>query len=560
TYYLISTEASSTNGTIGWVKSSQINIHDHTGVDKETKVFTVKGEGQAYTKAWGGSKDRVYNLSNYKDQVFIVNKTERVGNNIWYRGKLNGEQVFIHESFVSEVKQTNTSKLGHLKSNAEIYKQLGDLNSKIDNTKYLNAVYYIKSQSTINGQEYYLISTQASSTDGTIGWVESSQINTHNHTGVDTESKTFFIDGKGQAYSKAWGGNKDFVYNLSNYKEQPFQINKTEKVGNNIWYRGVLNGRQVFIHESYLTEDRMVYENFNVTLNSALNTQMNQLQQTDKYRNSPAFIHQNYVNASNITTANVNVRAAANTSSHIYGILDRGSVVSILGSQNSFYQINYEAWRNPTRQDVLQYLNPSNNDIFQHLSLSDSVGVKASSINNLLMGKGILSGKGQAFIDGANQHQINEVYLISHALLETGNGGSALAQGVEVGTNGSGNPILVTSSNRSSLKNIQTVYNMFGIGAIDGDAHRAGAVHAYREGWNTPEKAITGGAKFIGDRYIHNSDNQDTLYKMRWNPANPGYHQYATDIGWAVKQVSTIKTMYEQLDNPVLRFKVPNYK
>ncbi|WP_147209953.1 N-acetylglucosaminidase, partial [Oceanobacillus sojae] len=336
-------------------------------------------------------------------------------------------------------------------------------------------------------------------------------------------------------------------------------VNKTERVGNNIWYRGTLNNRQVFIHESYLIDNRMVYEDFNVTLNEALNRQMNQLQQTDKYRNSPAFVHQNYV-TSNRTTANVNVRAAADTSSHVYGLLERGSIVNILSSQNNFYQISYQAWRNPTRQDVQQYLDPSNNDIFQHLSLSDSVGVNASSLNNILTGKGILSGKGQAFIDGGKQHQVNEVYLISHALLETGNGSSALAKGVEVGTNSSGNPVLATSSNRSSLNNIQTVYNMFGIGAFDGDAHRAGAVRAYREGWNTPEKAIIGGAKFIGSSYIHNSYNQDTLYKMRWNPANPGYPQYATDIGWATKQVGNIQNMYAQLDNPVLRFKIPRYK
>lgn len=559
-YYLISIQASSTKGTIGWVKSSQMNTRDHKGVNTQTKAFTVVGKGQAFSKAWGGNKNQVYNLSDYKDQVFAVNKTERVGNNTWYRGHLNGKQVFIHETYVNEVKQTSISKLGHLKSNAEIYKQLGDPNSQIDNAKYLNAVYYIKSQATINGQQYYLISTQASSTKGIIGWVKSSQMNIRDHKGVDTRSKTYFINGNGQAFSKAWGGSKDLVYDLSNYKDQPFQINKTERVGNNTWYRGTLNGKQVFIHEAYLTDNRMVYEDFNVTLNSALNIQMGQLQQTDKYVNSPAFVHQNYVDANNRTTARVNVRAAANTNSHIYGQLNSNSVVSILGSSNNFYQINYQTWRNPTRQDVLDYLDPSNNDIFQHLSLSDSVGVDASSLNNLLVGKGILAGKGQAFIDGAKQHQVNDVYLISHALLETGNGGSALAKGVQVGTNSAGNPVLVTSSNRGSLSDIQTVYNMFGIGAVDGDAHRAGAVRAYREGWNTPEKAITGGAKFIGDNYIHNQYNQDTLYKMRWNPANPGYPQYATDIGWAVKQVSTIKNMYEKLDNPVLRFKVPNYK
>src|SRR5699024_11256103 len=60
------------------------------------------------------------------------------------------------------------------------------------------------------------------------------------------------------------------------------------------------------------------------------------------------------------------------------------------------------------------------------------------------------------------------------------------------------------------------------------------------EGWFTPQDAIVGGAEFIGEKYI--SVGQDTLYKMRWNPANPATHQYATDAGWAVKQTGNIRS------------------
>ncbi|BAC14867.1 hypothetical conserved protein [Oceanobacillus iheyensis HTE831] len=280
-----------------------------------------------------------------------------------------------------------------------------------------------------------------------------------------------------------------------------------------------------------------------------------------RYRGQVLYVHSSLASKNTLvgkTTANVNVRSAKSSSSHKYGVIPKGTTVNIIEEGSTWHEISYQTWRNATEQDVLQYLDPDNNDIFQHLVLSESVGVSAASLNNVLSGKGILSGKGQSFISASHQHGVNEVYLISHALLETGHGTSDLATGIEVGKNSSGNPVLVTPSNRSSLTNIRTSYNMFGIGAVDSNAREGGAIRAYNEGWFSPEQAIIGGAKFIGERYIH--IGQDTLYKMRWNPANPATHQYATDIAWATKQVNNIQSIYDQLDNPMYKFDIPQYR
>src|SRR5699024_16565 len=140
-------------------------------------------------------------------------------------------------------------------------------------------------------------------------------------------------------------------------------------------------------------------------------------------------------------------------------------------------------------------------------------GATASQLNKMLQGKEKLNNQGQAFINGAKAAKINEAYLVSHALLETGNGKSKLAQGIDVGKNKSGKLVVVTTSNRKSLTNIKTVYNMFGIGAIDSNPENAGAIRAYEEGWDTPKKAIEGGAKWVGEGYIYNAYKQNTLYK-----------------------------------------------
>lgn len=201
-------------------------------------------------------------------------------------------------------------------------------------------------------------------------------------------------------------------------------------------------------------------------------------------------------------------------------------------------------WVNASREEVMQYLNPSNNDEgaakYQFLDLSAPAGVNKEDMAKYLSGKGILSGKADTYLEAAKKYNVSEVYLAAHSALETGNGTSVLAKGVVV--------------------NGVTVYNMYGIGAYDSDPIGGGAQYAYKMGWTTPEKAIEGGAKWISEQYINNpSYEQNTLYKMRWNPASPGQHQYATDVGWAVKQTSVIKKMYDSFPSASLRFDTPTY-
>ncbi|MEJ7545750.1 glucosaminidase domain-containing protein, partial [Staphylococcus hominis] len=61
-----------------------------------------------------------------------------------------------------------------------------------------------------------------------------------------------------------------------------------------------------------------------------------------------------------------------------------------------------------------------------------SQNISSADLDKLLVGKGILEGQGEAFSEAAKAYNINEVYLISHALLETGNGTSKLANGGDV--------------------------------------------------------------------------------------------------------------------------------
>lgn len=641
-YYLLSEKPSSVSGLVGWVKSQDLIVNDHMSVDKKNKLFYVTGVGSAYTKAWGDSKDIVYkDLAQYRHQKFHINLTEKVGNEIWYRGTLGGKTVWIQENNVSNITESSTSKLGKIKTSyAKIYPEIGVPSTAITTgTQYLDKVFYIKKQAKVGNDLYYLLSNSPSSTTGLVGWIRDGDVEVQNHASVDKKNKVLYISGIGSAYSKAWGGKKDVVYsNLSQYKNEVFNVHLTEKVGTALWYRGTLHGKTVWIQAANLAEQGIQYTEYNITLNSIVEKQMqtNPPPQTDLYRNQNGYIANSDVTISKggaITGSGVNLRSQPNTTSSILANVGNGTVIKILDTvtgqvvsgSTKWYKIEYNkktmyvhsslasanaitattnkktkvyanansgshvyltlnantkltlvkegttyhtisvgTWRNAMKSDVNYYLNPNNNDIYQHLILSKTAGLSAADLRAYLNGKGILSGRGQAFIDGAKQYNVNEIYLMFHALLETGNGGSTLANGVYVNKSGqlimdsNGHPILDAGKvPAGSVK----VYNMFGIGAIDSNPTVGGAKYAFQNGWTTPEKAIIGGAKWISVNYInHSTYKQDTLYKMKWNPAVPASHQYATDIGWAVKQAARLKELYKNYTNAASYFDIPRYK
>lgn len=154
-----------------------------------------------------------------------------------------------------------------------------------------------------------------------------------------------------------------------------------------------------------------------------------------------------------------------------------------LGDRNPKYgpQIGVKGKFVPVdRSTVLTYLNPlnyttvENAEFFQYMILTSHIGISEEIIAKALVGKVILAGKEKSFIEASKKFNVNEMYLVAHAIVETGHGKSPLAKGVS--------------------HNGKTVHNMYGIAAYDGAAESEGKKFAYLKGWDTPEKAIIGGA------------------------------------------------------------------
>ncbi|MFT9055285.1 MAG: glucosaminidase domain-containing protein, partial [Ethanoligenens sp.] len=185
---------------------------------------------------------------------------------------------------------------------------------------------------------------------------------------------------------------------------------------------------------------------------------------------------------------------------------------------------------------------------YEFISLYGLSGVTASDINTMLTNCGVLTGQGQAVVDAASTYNINPVYLAAHLRLESGNGTSKLAVGIQVAagtyTDSKGKTVTVSTTG--------TYYNLLGIHAYDGNAVPDGSQYAASQNWNSIQAAIVGGAAWVSKNYIHNSQmgsayyDQPTLYEMKWDPQGTvkhnaqGQSEYATDPDWAYNIASTM--------------------
>ena len=215
------------------------------------------------------------------------------------------------------------------------------------------------------------------------------------------------------------------------------------------------------------------------------------------------------------------------------------------------------SWYAPAKDAVKYYMDPRNflteKGIFMFQSLAYNSN-EDSSVQELLDGtfmegsfteNGVKKTYAQAFIEAAKEANVSSIHLASRAIQEMGTNGSSASSGTVSGYEG--------------------YYNFYNIGATSGeDNYLKGLEYAKNQGWNSIQKAITGGAKFIGSSYI--SIGQDTIYFQKFNVSSyrtrlEYTHQYQTNIMAPESEASNIYSSYKssgKLDNNYT-FVIPVY-
>ena len=111
------------------------------------------------------------------------------------------------------------------------------------------------------------------------------------------------------------------------------------------------------------------------------------------------------------------------------------------------------------------------------------------------------------------------------------------------------------------IKKTVKVYNLYGIKAYDRDPFVGGTSYAYYRGWTSVKKAIEGAAKYLKGNYIGKTNQQNTIFKMRYTFRRAIWHQYATDPNYAEsigKRIYLMSSVYS--DEAEFLFDFPKYK
>lgn len=219
--------------------------------------------------------------------------------------------------------------------------------------------------------------------------------------------------------------------------------------------------------------------------------------------------------------------------------------------KNLNMNLTLEGTKKADYEELALYSNPRKMSVnnaenkYQYLKLNKFRKVNVAQLDEYLSAintgkKNVFKDKAEVFVNAAKEYNIDPIYLVAHTLVETGYGSSKLAQGIK------------------DINGV-TVYNFFGIGAVDSSPIDGGIDVASKEGWTSIDKAIYGSAKWLANNYIHSpSYHQNTLYKMRYNKT--AKHLYATDIGWAKKISKFMNELSYMYEDEYLEFEVPVYK
>ena len=204
--------------------------------------------------------------------------------------------------------------------------------------------------------------------------------------------------------------------------------------------------------------------------------------------------------------------------------------------------VDGSSWYAPCYDAVAYYFDPRNflqeKYIFMFQSLvynSDqdknvSDILKGSFMDSSFSEDGYTKTYTDAFIEAAKKTGVSSIHLASRALQEMGTTMSAAASGTVSGYEG--------------------YYNFYNIGAYSGENNYIlGLQRAVKDGWNSRQKAITGGAQFIFDSYVNKG--KDTLYFQKFNVStrsrvyqSPYTYEYMANIMAPSSEASNIYSSY----------------
>ena len=587
-FYLVGDYNTGTN--YGWVKQDEVIYNTAKSPVKINQTYNVKPGVKFHTVPWGTYNQVAGTVSGKGDQTFKATKQQQIDKATYLYGTVNGKSGWISKYYLTTPSKVQTlstqstpapkqvqsstqtvNQIAQVKANnSGIRASVYDKTAK-SGTKYANRTFLINKQRTEGNNTYVLLQDGTSNTP--LGWVNINDVTTQN-IGKQTQSigKYSVKPTNNGLYSIAWGTKNQQLLAPNTLANQAFNASKAVYVGKDLYLYGTVNNRTGWIAAKDLiqnsTDAQATPYNYTFVINNSKSyfymdpTKANRYSLKPYYEQTFTVIKQKNINgvkwyygqlldgkyvwikSTDLVKEKIKYAYTGMTLNNAINIQSRLKYKPQVQNEDwKWSNANYSQIKNA--MDTKRLANDSSLK-YQFLRLDQPQYLSAQALNKLLKGKGVLENQGAAFSQAARKYGLNEIYLISHALVETGNGTSQLAKGGDV------------SKGKFTTKTGHKYHNVFGIGAFDNNALVDGIKYAKNAGWTSVSKAIIGGAKFIGNSYV--KAGQNTLYKMRWNPASPGTHQYATDINWANVNAQVLKQFYDKIGEVGKYFEIPTYK
>lgn len=207
-------------------------------------------------------------------------------------------------------------------------------------------------------------------------------------------------------------------------------------------------------------------------------------------------------------------------------------------------------WFNANTEVVGYYMDPRNflneNNIYMFEDLSYQSYQSHAAVSKIISGTALERNGFMAswFVNAGQQNGISPIALAARARQETGGGSIAISGYV--------------------FPDGKSAYNPYNIGAYsNANPVMRGLEYAKKQGWDTKQKAVFGGAKFIASGYI--KQGQNSVYFQRFNVSNGaskvGTHQYMTNISACYTESISTKNSYSAygITNEALVFIIPVY-
>lgn len=414
-------------------------------------------------------------------------------------------------------------KLGQIKNENAVIVTNKTMMAKKVAGDYANYTLYVNDKTQINGIDYYRVQT-SEDINHAIGFIKADDLNIFPIT-KKKSSTTLSLNSSTKVYDVPYGTERQIVDRAN--KGVQVTVDESVIVDQHTYVHGTFSNGMTGWVEMSDTKTSNPKEQLSPKKTQVHNTSQQKSEDKDNTTETSASL----VQGTGITHTTVP-----------FTLKEALQKQMKMSPQSS----NGVKWKDAHSSSVLQYMSPERlitDPIgkYQFLVLNHPQGLTVDQLNSLLVGKGILEGQGAAFKTASEKYHVNEIYLISHAFLETAEGESKLATGMTV---------------KGEDKD-KHFYNMYGVGAYDKNPLKYGSQYAANVGWDTPAKAIIGGAQFISSGFVNESQN--TLYTMRWNPMSPGDTQYATDIQWAAANANYIAGFYNRLGIDGGRFNFIHY-